>query len=95
MQHTDGFRSNTHVIIVITPDVVRQFMAQHSANFTVTPEPIVSVGADTELDRLPLGDVQTQQPWVLMRSKFRQQANREPVRIHHMEDRFIVRQFRE
>jgi hypothetical protein len=89
--YAGDLRVNTHVVIVVTPDVVRQLMAQHSPNLPVTPEPVVPVGTDAELDGLPLVDVQTQQPWVLMRSKFCQQSNRELVRIHHMEDRLIVR----
>lgn len=84
------FDTSTHVVVMVTPDVVRQLMAQHSTNIPITPEPIVVVGADTEFDGFPPVDVQSQQPWVLMRSQFRQQSNGEPVRIHHMDDCFVV-----
>ena len=72
-----------------------QFMTKHIPNLLVAPEPVVPIGTDTKLDRFSPVDVQTQQPWVLVRSEFRQQPNREPVRIHHMQDCVIVRQFGE
>jgi hypothetical protein len=87
--------ADTHVVIVVTPNVMGQFMAQHSPDVPVIPEPVVHVGTDPELDDFALVDVQAQQPRVLVRSEFRQQSNREPVQIHHMKNRFVVRQLRE
>ena len=88
-------QTKAHVIIVFTPNIVRQFMTQHLPNLLISSESIVPVGTNTELDGLPPVNVQTQQPRVFMGSKLRQQPDRELVRIHHMEDRVIVRQFRE
>ena len=68
-------------------------MTQHSPDVPVIPEPVVHVGTDAEFNGLAPVDVQAQQPWVLVRSGFRQQSNGEPVRVHHMENRLIVRQF--
>ena len=90
-----GSEASTHVVVVVTLYVIGQFMAQHSPGAPVTLEPLVHVGTDAELDRFALVDVQAQQPWALVRSEFRQQFNKEPVRIHRTEDRFLVRQFRE
>lgn len=72
-----------------------QFMAQHLPNLLVAPESVVPIGTDAELDKLSLVNIQTQQVWVLVWGEFRQQSDREFVRIHRMEDRVIVCQFRE
>lgn len=85
----------THVVIVVAPDVMRQFVTQHFPDLLVTPEPVVLVGANTELDRFSPVGVQAQQPWVFMWGEFRQQSHGEPVRIHHMEDCVIARQLSE
>lgn len=55
-----GFKVDTHIVVVVTPDVVCQLMAQHLPNFLVAPESVILIGADTELDRLSSVDVQTQ-----------------------------------
>jgi len=65
-----GFEVDTHVVIVVAPNVVCQLMAQHFPSLLVAPEPVILVGTDTKLDGLPPVDVQTQQPWVLMRGEF-------------------------
>jgi hypothetical protein len=61
---------NTHIATVVTPEVMRQFMAQNPASLLVTPKPVVPIGTYAKLDGLPLVHVQTQQLWVLMRSEF-------------------------
>ena len=75
----DGFKINTHVVIVVTPNVMCQFMAQHLPNLLVAPESVVPISTDAELDRLSLVNVQTQQVWVLVWGEFRQQSDREFV----------------
>lgn len=91
VNYAGGFSTSTHVIVMVAPDVMRQFMAQHSTNLPVTPKSVVAIGTDTKFDGLSPVGVQPQELWVFMRSKFRQQSDRELVRIHHMEDCLIVR----
>jgi len=70
--YAGGFEVGAHVVIVVAPNVMCQFVTQDIPNILVAPEPVILVGTDTEFDRLPPVYIQTQQPWVLVRSKFRQ-----------------------
>lgn len=55
-----GPRVNAHVVVVGTPDIMRQFVTQNPSNLSVTPEPVVQVGTYAEFNRLTLVRVQTQ-----------------------------------
>jgi hypothetical protein len=49
--------ANTHVAAMVTPNVMGQFMTQHSPNVTVTHELVIQVGTDAELDSVaPVDD---------------------------------------
>jgi hypothetical protein len=45
--------SDTHVIIVCSPNIARQFIAEDAPEISISPEAVISVCAQPELNRLP------------------------------------------
>ena len=76
----------TYVFIMITPDVVRQFMAQHSSYFTVHSETVVLIGSKAQFYGLSRILVQTKEPWMFVRCKFCQYSNDKFMRLHNVFD---------
>jgi hypothetical protein len=74
----------THVIIMFTPDIVRELMAEHTTDITVRPEAVVLVRSQTQFDGLSGVYIETKQFRVLVRCELGEEPDRELMDQHDM-----------
>jgi len=71
-QYPRGMMGKAHIVIVLTPHVMCEFMAQHSPDIIVGPKPVVEICSNPQLDLLAGIHIQTQQLRMFMGCQFRQ-----------------------
>ena len=69
-----------------------QLMAQNASDIEIWPEPLIIVGAYSQLDNLACVLVESEKLWSLVRRQFGKEIHRELVGRHDMLDSRIVRE---
>jgi hypothetical protein len=74
----------TYVIIVFTPDIVRELMTEYTTDVIIRPEAVVLVRSQTQFDSLSGIYIETEQFRMLVRCELSEEPDRELMGQHNM-----------
>jgi len=80
-----------HLVIMVSVDIMCQFMTQYTPYLSVCPEPVISVGTKTKFYLLSSIDIEAEEIGVFVRCKFSQDTNREFVLLHNVRYGWVIR----